>query len=115
MTTTKVPVELLNLNVSSTTSSSDLDPTVNNSLIEVTAQSELLLINPPTGTWQNGQSLIIRIKDNGTSRSLIWDTDYRVIGTTLPTDTVASKWLYVTVVYNSTDSVWDVVGIAQET
>jgi hypothetical protein len=74
-------------------------------------------IQIPSGTPTDGQRLSIRIKDNGTNRSLTWVTSaggYRVIGTTLPTTTTANKTIYVGCVYNSADSFWDVVAVATQ-
>ncbi len=71
----------------------------------------------PSGTPTNGQKLLMRIKDNGTGRSLTWVTSaggYRIIGTTLPTATTANKTIYVGAVYNSADTFWDVVGVKSE-
>jgi hypothetical protein len=66
----------------------------------------------PSGTPVNGQKLLIRIKDDGTIRTLVWTATsgaFREIGVTLPTATVANKTIYVGCVYNSTDSFWDAV------
>lgn len=65
----------------------------------------------PSGTPVDGNTLIIRIKDNGTSRTLSWNAIYRA-GTdfSLPTATTISKTLYVQFVYNSADSKWDLIG-----
>ena len=74
-------------------------------------------IQIPSGTPTDGQRLSIRIKDNGTNRTLTWVTSaggYRVIGTTLPTTTTANKTIYVGCVYNLADSFWDVVAVASE-
>jgi hypothetical protein len=71
----------------------------------------------PSGTPTAGQKLMIRIKDNGTSRTVNWTTTsggYRIIGTTLPTATTASKNTYVGSVYNATDAFWDVVAVTTE-
>jgi hypothetical protein len=71
----------------------------------------------PSGTPTDGQKLSIRIEDNGTGRALTWTTSaggYRVIGTTLPTTTTASKTIYVGCIYNSADSFWDVVAVATQ-
>ena len=71
----------------------------------------------PSGTPVAGQKLVLRIKDNGTSRTLSWTTTsggYRIVGTTLPTATTASKNIYVGCIYNATDVFWDVVAIATE-
>lgn len=71
----------------------------------------------PSGTPVSGQKLTLRLKDNGTGRALTWTTTsggYRIIGTTLPTTTVASKNIYVGCIYNSTDIFWDVVAVSSE-
>ena len=68
----------------------------------------------PTGTPVDGNVLLIRIKDNGTVRTLSWNAIYRAIGLTLPTATVANKTLYVGAVYNAVDTKWDVIATGQE-
>ena len=81
---------------------------------EVTAQAAGLTIAAPTGTPTEQQSLIIRIKDNGTARALTWNAAFRAIGVTLPTTTVISKTVVVGCMWNTTASKWDVVAVAQE-
>ena len=75
-------------------------------------------VNSPSGTFTDGQKLTIRIKDDGSARTLNWTVaganSYRVIGTTLPTTTTAGKVSYVGCVYNSQDSFWDVVAVATQ-
>jgi hypothetical protein len=68
----------------------------------------------PSGTPASGQKLIIRIRDNGVGRNLTWDAVYRAVGTILPTVTISGKTTYVGCIWNSNDSFWDVVGVAQE-
>ena len=68
----------------------------------------------PSGTPSNGNTLLIRIKDNGTARTLNWNSIYRAVGVTLPTTTTISKTLYVGCLYNSTDSKWDVVSVVKQ-
>lgn len=83
----------------------------------VTALAVPATINAPTGTPTDGQKFVLRIEDDGTARALTWTTTsgaYRVVGTTLPTTTVATKVLYVGCIYNSTDVFWDVVGVTQQ-
>jgi hypothetical protein len=83
----------------------------------VTALAQAATIAAPSGTPTNGQKLIIRIKDNGTARALTWTTSsgaYRVVGVTLPTTTVINKTVYVGCIYNSADTFWDVVAVAQQ-
>ena len=83
----------------------------------VTALGVAATIAIPSGTAVDGQKLTIRIKDNGTARALTWTTSaggYRVVGTTLPTTTVISKTVYVGCIYNSADTFWDVIAVAQQ-
>ena len=71
----------------------------------------------PSGTPTDGQRLTLKIEDNGTPRAITWTTTtggYRIIGTVLPTTTVANKITYVGCVYNAADSFWDVIAVAQE-
>jgi hypothetical protein len=100
--------------VQSVTSSATVTPTSANDIVNITAQAAGLTLANPTGTFAEGQSLIIRIKDNGTARAITWDTNYRAIGVTLPTTTVISKTTYVGVIYNSTDTKWDVIGVTTQ-
>jgi hypothetical protein len=100
--------------VQSVVSAATVTPVAGNEEVVITAQAAALTIANPTGTWYQGQDLIIRIKDDGTGRAITWDTNYRAIGVTLPTTTVANKLTYVGVIYNSTDSKWDVLGVSQE-
>lgn len=100
----------LNARVQSVTSSAIVTPTNLNDLVIITAQVVGLTLANPTGTFTEGQALMVRIKDNGTARTIAFDTNYRAIGVTLPTTTVISKTLYLGIIYNSTDSKWDVIG-----
>lgn len=80
----------------------------------ITALATGATFGAPTGTLTDGQKLIIRIKDNGTARTLAYNAIYRAIGVTLPTTTVISKTLYLGMIYNYDDTKWDVVAVAQE-
>jgi hypothetical protein len=68
----------------------------------------------PSGTAADGNQLIIRIKDNGTGRTLAWNAIYRAIGVTLPTTTTANKTIYVGAKYNAADTKWDVIAVGAE-
>ena len=68
----------------------------------------------PTGTVADGYKLMVRVKDNGTARTLAYNAIYRAIGTTLPTTTVINKTLYLGMIYNNADTKWDVVAVGQE-
>ena len=100
----------LDARVQSVSSSATVTPISTNDLVIVTAQAVGLTLANPTGTFTEGQALMIRVKDNGTAQSIAFDTNYRAIGVTLPTTTVISKTLYLGIIYNSTDSKWDVIG-----
>jgi hypothetical protein len=99
-------------------SASTITPTSNTTnQYTVTALAVPATIAIPSGSPIDGQKLSIRIKDDGTARALTWTTSaggFRVIGTTLPTTTTASKVTYVGCVYNSQDSFWDVLAVATQ-
>lgn len=80
----------------------------------VTAQAGALLFNAPSGTPVQGQRLVIRIKDDGTGRALTYNAVFRAVGVTITTTTVANKTHYLGFIYNSTDTKWDCVAIADE-
>lgn len=100
--------------VQTVTSSSVVTPVSTNDLVTITAQAEALTLANPTGTFVEGQSLMIRIKDNGTARGIVFGSNYRAIGITLPSTTVISKTMYLGIIYNSTDGKWDVLGLNQQ-
>jgi hypothetical protein len=100
--------------VQSVTSSATVTPTSVNDIVTITAQAEGLTLANPTGTLLEGQSLIIRIKDNGTARTIGYGSDYRAIGVTLPTTTVVNKTTYLGCIWNATDSKLDIVGVCIE-
>lgn len=100
--------------VQTVTSSATVTPTSTNDLVTITAQAAGLTIANPTGTMTEGQALMIRIKDNGTARSIAFGTNYRALGITLPTTTVISKTLYLGCIWNATDTKFDIVGLNQE-
>lgn len=80
----------------------------------LTALAEAAAFAAPSGTPSQGQAMILRIKDNGTARALSWNAIYRAIGVTLPATTVLGKTLYMAMIYNSTDTKWDVLSVSQE-
>lgn len=81
----------------------------------VTALAANTTFAAPTGTPVDGQELKIRIKDNGTARTLSFNNGaggYRA-GTDipLPTTTVLSKTMYLGFLYNAADNKWDFVAL----
>ena len=80
----------------------------------ITALGEAAEFAAPSGTPVNGNSVIIRILDDGTGRALTYNAIYREVGVSLPTTTTASKTIYIGAVYNSADSKWDAIAMAEE-
>lgn len=101
------------------TSSATITPTSDTAdQYEVTALAANTVLASPSGTPTDGQRMLIRIKDDGTARTLSWTTgssgSYRAVGVTLPTTTTATKTTYVGCIYNVADARWDVVATATE-
>lgn len=102
--------------VSSTTSASSLTPEVDTyDQYNFTALAAALTINNhATSTPTDGQPLILRIVDDGTSRSLTFGTEYREVGVTLPTATTAGKLLYLGFIWNAADSKMDLIAKTEQ-
>jgi hypothetical protein len=105
----------INPRVFTTTSTTSITPDV--SVYDqycLTALAAGLTINAPTGTPSpvNGNKLIFRILDNGTSQTLTWNATFTAVGITLPTSTLANKMLYVGCIYNSDNTRWDAVALS---
>ena len=83
-------------------------------MFTITALAVAAELQTPSGTPFNGQKLIIRIKDDGTSRALTYTASYRAIGVSLPAATISGKELYLGCIYNSASSKWEVVAVAIE-
>ena len=105
---------LLNARVQTVTSSATVTATSTNDIVTITAQAEALTLANPTGTFTEGQSLIFRIKDNGTARTIGYGTSFRTIGVTAPTTTIANKTTCIGCIYNATDSKFDIIGVCTE-
>jgi len=67
-----------------------------------------------TGTPTDWQTLLIRLKDNGSARALTWTMSGGVIGVTLPTTTVISKWSIIGFKYFSSTTSWKAIAVANE-
>lgn len=99
----------------SVTSSATVTPASDTEdMVVITAQAAGLTLANPSGTPAQGQKLTVRLKDNGGAQTISFGTQYRAMGNTLPTTTVASKTMYMGFIYNSTDTKWDLVALAQE-
>lgn len=102
-----------NPRTSTVTSTASLTPNPDTySIYDVTAQSGALSIVNPSGTPKNGDVLILRIKDDGTSRAISWGANYsNISGLADLTATTTSKWHVVGIMYNSTTTNWQIVSI----
>lgn len=98
-----------------TSEASNATPTPNADTTDIhiiTALAAGATFGAPTGTPTQGQQLIIRIKDNGTARTLAWNAIYRASSDlALPTTTVINQTLYCGFIYNSTDTKWDLLAL----
>jgi len=95
-------------------SAATVTPTATTTATHITAQAAGLTIANPSGSPNDDQGHLIRIKDNGTARAISWGAKYRVFNDALPTTTVINKTTYVGIVYNAADDKWDVLGVRQE-
>ena len=78
----------------------------------VTGLDQSATINAPSiPTPENGYRLLLRIDDDGTSRTLSWNAIWRAIGITLPTATTPALPIYICAIYNSDDAKWDVITV----
>jgi hypothetical protein len=85
-------------------------------LVDIIAIAQAFTVANPTGSPANGQTLVVRIKDNGTARAITWGANFVAGGVALPTTTVISKILTVGFFYNTANSLnkWQCVASAQE-
>lgn len=98
--------------VSSAASASSVTPDVSAyDQYNFTALAATLAINAPIGTPVDGNKLIFRILDNGTSQTLNWNGTYTAIGVVLPTTTTINKTTYVGCIYNANNTRWDVLAV----
>jgi hypothetical protein len=83
-------------------------------VIESLATNITSLTTNLTGAPTDGQRLILRIKDNGSARTISHGASFANRGATMLSTTTAGKWSYEIFVYNSTAAVWDCVGVLTE-
>lgn len=102
-----------------TTITSSATPTINTDIcdfVDITALGTTVtsMTSGLSGTPRNGQSLIIRFKDDGTGRSITWGASYEALGVSLPTTTTASKRMTVGFLYDTTSAKWGCVAYTLE-
>ena len=104
------------INVQSLSSVPVVTPVGNvNDAVSITALGIALFVANPSGLVpQNFKILKFRIKDNGTSRAIAWDTQYIPMGVDLPLATVPNKILTIAFIYDSVSLKYGCVAVAQE-
>lgn len=90
-----------------------LTPTFSDDMLHASAQTAAFQFVNPTGTAIPGMGMVLRTKANG-AYAITYDTQYRAIGAALPSVSVANKWMLWSMVYNSTDTKWDIVYVGVE-
>ena len=79
----------------------------------ITALAENATFAAPSGTPVNGNVITIRVKDNGTARTLSWNAIYDdPYSADLPATTTQSQTLLMAFKYNSQSVKWELVAIA---
>lgn len=104
----------LELLTTTTASASSITPTAKTTQMNLTAMAVGVTVNAPSATPAHGHKMLLRFRDDGSSRSIGWDAYYRAVGVTLPTATAAGKLTYVGVTHNATDNRGDVVAVGTE-
>ncbi|MGB0877553.1 MAG: hypothetical protein ACPGXI_10890, partial [Mycobacterium sp.] len=79
---------------------------------DVTALATNMTINAPTGTPASGQELTLMIVDDGTPRTLTWNSAWVSRVGTLPAATIANKNIYVQAQYTASISKWVVLNMS---
>lgn len=85
-----------------------------NDAIIRTALSANVTISNPTGTKVNGRILWVRLRDNGTARTITWGTEYRSMTATLPATTVINKTVYCQFIVNADENTLDLVNVQRQ-
>lgn len=81
----------------------------------ITALAEPLTVNAPSGTPQDGDTLLLWFKDNGTGRALDFNAIFLFIGIGKPTTTTAGKQMAIGFKYKTSLTKWVCpAAIAQE-
>lgn len=102
------------------TTASSATPTINTdnvSIYSITALAVPItsMSTNLSGAPNEGDTLIIKFKDNGTARTIAWGTSFAAMqGTSLPTTTVVGQRTYTTFYYDADETIWVMTGTSQK-
>lgn len=103
----------LTVNTSTTQTSLSIASDTNN-FYNITNQSSNITLANSTGTKVEGKRFIIRIQSDATPRTISYGTEWKAVGVTLPTTTVANKITSIGGFINATTSKVEVWAVNQE-
>lgn len=86
--------------------------TDNMTVASITGLAQAITGFTMTGGPVDGQSLIVRLTDNGTGRAITWGSSFEASTVALPTTTVASTMLITGFLWNAATSKWRCVAVA---
>lgn len=90
-----------------------LTPNVANAGGKANEISQNFTLANPTGDPYLFQRYTLRLKTSSI-RTITYGSQYRAMGSALPSATVAGKYLYIEVIWNGDDEKWDAIMIRQE-
>ncbi len=96
---------------------SDADPVIDADVygaVHISAQAAAITGVTMTGTPDDLQEFIFRIKDNGVARAITWGAQFLPMGVALPTTTTAGKNGTYRFLYDANSSIWGLVSAVTE-
>ena len=90
-----------------------ITPTFSNDVVQRLACVASITLNNPTGTAVDNWGLVVKLR-SASAQALSYGTQYRAVGVVLPAATIAGKLLILGMIWNVTDTKFDVVAVAQE-
>jgi hypothetical protein len=96
------------------TSTATLTPNIDSyNIYELNTQAVALTIANPAGTPNDGDVLLIRLKDNGTSQTVTFGGSHylNVSGLSTLANTTAGKWHYIGIQYVASATQWHIISI----
>ncbi|MEZ2132702.1 MULTISPECIES: hypothetical protein [unclassified Sinorhizobium] len=99
----------INPRITTVVSSSSIVPNVDTTdIYAVSALAINITVQAPAGTPVDGQQLKLRIRDNGTARTITWNAIYSPISSELWASTIPNKSMIWVFVWNASTSKWEV-------